>query len=147
MIFVYHDTLLSLASLEQRQRFNQKYLLFLKGLTEEMAKLVPENFMELYDPARLAHIIRYLKAVSIRGERALVSLEKDQTKAGLINEHEEHLNSFLQGLSPGTTKEKRTKIEELFFFGLSQHDGQINRLQFNVLSQTVDLLRQIIRPG
>ena len=84
-------------------------------LTEDMVKLVPENFMELYDPARLAHIIRYLKAVSIRGERALVSLEKDQAKAGLINEHEEHLNSFLQGLSPGTTKEKRTKIEEFFW--------------------------------
>ncbi|MCD6225296.1 MAG: DUF3418 domain-containing protein, partial [Deltaproteobacteria bacterium] len=115
VISVYHETLLSLAGLEKRQRFNKKYLLFLKGLTGEMAKLVPENFMELYDPARLAHIIRYLKAVSIRGERALVSLEKDQAKAGLVNEYEEHLNSLLQGLSPGTTKEKRTKIEEFFW--------------------------------
>ncbi|WDN88337.1 ATP-dependent helicase HrpA [Desulfosarcina sp. BuS5] len=112
---VYNDTLLNLAELEKRQRFNKKYLLFLKELREEMERLVPENFMELYETARLVHIIRYIKAFSIRGERALVNLEKDKTKAGLVNEYRERLNSFLQGLSPGTTKEKRTKIEEFFW--------------------------------
>ena len=115
LISVYHETLLSLAGLKKRQAFNEKYLLFLKGLTQEVKRLVPERFMELYDTARLAHIIRYLKAVSIRGERALVNLEKDQAKAGLINEYTERLNRFLQELSPGTTKEKRTKIEEFFW--------------------------------
>ena len=71
--------------------------------------------MELYETARLVHIIRYIKAFSIRGERALINLEKDQAKNALINEYTGRLNSFLQELSPGTTEEKRTKIEEFFW--------------------------------
>jgi ATP-dependent helicase HrpA len=115
VISAYNDTLSNLAELEKKQRFNEKYLLFLKGLREEMKRLVPENFMELYETARLIHLIRYIKAFSIRGERALINLEKDKAKAGLVNEYTDRLNSFLQGLSPGTTKEKQTKIEEFFW--------------------------------
>jgi ATP-dependent helicase HrpA len=115
VVSVYHETLLKLADLEKKHMFNRKYLLFLKGLTKELARLVPENFMELYDPDRLAHIPRYLKAVSIRGERALVSLEKDKTKDGPVTQYKERLNAFLQDLSPAVTQEKRAAIEDFFW--------------------------------
>ena len=49
-----------------------------------MVRLVPENFVELYDADRFNHLERYVKAIMIRVQRALVDFEKDQAKVNEI---------------------------------------------------------------
>ena len=99
----------------ERLRFNEQNLLFLTELSNEVKRLVPNNFMELYNTKRLPHIVRYLKAISLRIERAFIDMGKDQARASLIIGYTDKLNSFLENLSPCTTKEKRSEIEEFFW--------------------------------
>lgn len=115
VISAYHDTGLKIADFERTQRFNKKNLLFLKGLLKNMEMLVPDNFIKLYDTDRLTHLVRYLKAISLRGQRALIDMSKESIKAGLINKYTNKLNSLLESLSPSATQAKRNKIEEFFW--------------------------------
>ena len=49
---------------------------FLKGLRDDLGRLVPDTFMALYDQDRLAHVVRYVRAISIRAQRGAVSILK-----------------------------------------------------------------------
>ena len=51
------------------------------GLDQDLARLVPGDFLAHTPPAQLPHLIRYLKAVQVRAERAAVSPAKDAEKA------------------------------------------------------------------
>ena len=57
------------------------------GMGEDLRRLVPGDFLARTPHSRLPHLIRYLKAVQTRGERAAVSplaQTKDLTKAQLL---------------------------------------------------------------
>ncbi|MCD6186043.1 MAG: ATP-dependent RNA helicase HrpA [Deltaproteobacteria bacterium] len=115
VISAYHDTLLQIADFEKIQRFNEKNLLFLNGLSSEVKRLVPNNFMELYNTERLSHLVRYLKAISLRSQRAFIDINKDRARASLVTGYTDKLNSLLENLSPCTTKEKRSEVENFFW--------------------------------
>ncbi len=85
------------------------------GMAAELADLLPPSFVSLYDRARLAHLERYLQALSLRARRAAVDPEKDRAKAAGPMAYTARLNAMLAGLGPSTSAEKRAALEELFW--------------------------------
>ena len=80
-----------------------------------LAQLVPESFINLYDMERLAHIERYIKSMEIRAQRAMVDLEKDQTKVKEVKSFSDRLDELVKTLSTNATEDKRSAIEEFFW--------------------------------
>jgi ATP-dependent helicase HrpA len=76
---------------------------------------MPETFADLYDAGRIIHLVRYMKALEIRAQRAMVDFEKDRVKTDEIQIFTESLNRLLKGLSPTTSKEKKAAIEAYFW--------------------------------
>jgi ATP-dependent helicase HrpA len=108
----YHETRTELYNLET---VHSTALQFLKDLREELSKLVPETFMNLYHTDRLVHLVRYIKAIAIRAQRALVNFEKDREKAKEIRFFTDSLNQLLQELSVSASQEKRKAVEDYFW--------------------------------
>ena len=88
---------------------------FLGELRESLARLVPENFIEIYTQTRLKHLPRYINALHRRSERGVMDLEKDQKKAAQIQPFNDQLIEFLNGLDPTTSDAKRDAIEAFFW--------------------------------
>ena len=86
-----------------------------RSLAEELAHLVPDHFIALYDRARLPHLVRYLQALAIRARRGAVDLEKDRDKAAGVAQVSGRLNALLNALSPETSEQKRRALEALFW--------------------------------
>jgi ATP-dependent helicase HrpA len=111
----YHETRTTIYALETAHNTNRTILQFLKGLRTELSKLLPETFVDLYDVDRIIHLVRYIKALEIRAQRAVVDFEKDRTKSDEVQNFTESLNRLLKGLSPTTSKEKKAAIEAYFW--------------------------------
>ncbi len=88
---------------------------FLQTLKEELARLVPDTFVLLYDRQRLMHLVRYLRALSIRAQRGYTDLEKDRSRESLVAPFVDHLNRMLQSMEPSTSAEKRAAVEAFFW--------------------------------
>jgi ATP-dependent helicase HrpA len=86
---------------------------FCHALTDELTRLVPPNFIALYDRSRMGHLGRYIAALEIRARRAAVDLEKDLVKSREVRKFTEQLNTLLEGLSAEASAEKRRALEEL----------------------------------
>ena len=114
-IEVYHETRSAIGRLQIAHRFNPAAGDFYENLRAQLTRLVPENFLELYDAQRLNHIERYLKALAIRAQRAEVNFEKDREKQNEIEFFTQQLGALIQELGPGTSPEKRREIESLFW--------------------------------
>jgi ATP-dependent helicase HrpA len=115
VLTAFQTTQAAIHQLQATNRANPILAKFLQSLSDEVAQLVPESFLELYDLDRLAHIERYLKAIAIRAQRALVDFEKDQTKSREVIKFRESLDALLKGLSPSASEEKRKAIEDYFW--------------------------------
>ncbi|ACL05573.1 ATP-dependent helicase HrpA [Desulfatibacillum aliphaticivorans] len=111
----FHKTSFRISELEAQCRNNKFGLAFLKNLRTAMTQLLPPNFPNLYDDARLAHMPRYLQAVTIRAERGLLDLDKDKAKAAQVREFEDHLRRLAKELGIKTTPEKRQAVEDFFW--------------------------------
>jgi ATP-dependent helicase HrpA len=111
----YHETRTAIYALETAHSTNMTVLRFLKDLRTELSKLVPETFVDLYDVDRMIHLVRYMKALEIRAQRALVDFEKDREKSHEIQIFTQSLNRLLNELAPTTSKEKRAAIEAYFW--------------------------------
>ena len=88
---------------------------FCKDLITDLVRLVPESFVNLYDMARLTHLIRYIKCMEIRARRALVDFEKDQAKARDVKTFSDRLDKMIKTLSPHASNDKREALEEFFW--------------------------------
>ncbi|MFO7972917.1 MAG: ATP-dependent RNA helicase HrpA [Desulfobacterales bacterium] len=111
----YHETRTVLYRLEISCRTNPTALKFLEDLRKELATLVPDTFMDLYDTDRLTHLVRYIKAMGVRAQRALVNFEKDREKEKHVRFFTERLNKLLQELSPAASAEKKAAVENYFW--------------------------------
>jgi ATP-dependent helicase HrpA len=87
----------------------------LETLDAELARLVPDRFPELYGPDRLPHLPRYIKALEIRAQRAVVDTEKDRAKSAELAVFTDSLKTMLDELSPLVSEEKRTSVESYFW--------------------------------
>ncbi len=88
---------------------------FLRTLKDDLARLVPESFVLLYDRPRLGHLVRYLNAVSIRAQRGFTDLEKDRSRQAAVAPFTEQLNRMLQSMDPATSDDKRAAVETFFW--------------------------------
>ncbi|MFH1985092.1 MAG: ATP-dependent RNA helicase HrpA [Pseudomonadota bacterium] len=84
-------------------------------LENALSRLVPPQFVSLYDADRLVHLPRYLAAMVIRARRAAADPVKEQQKAGAIDRHEDRLKEMIGDLTPATTPEKRATVEAYFW--------------------------------
>jgi len=112
---VYHETRLAICNLENAGKPGNNTAQFFNGLRNELSRLVPERFMDLYNNERLTHIARYIKAIGIRAQRASVNFEKDELKAKKLKIYINGLNEMLKKLSSFVSEEKKQAIEEYFW--------------------------------
>ena len=101
-----------LRKIEAANRTNRPLLAFLGALREEIARLVPPDFLLKYDSERLPHIVRYLRTIGIRAERGAVHLEKALLRGKEISEME-HMFHDLSLCAPACDGEKSERLEEL----------------------------------
>jgi len=111
----YHEARTTLYDLETAKKANQTLTDFFKTLRDQLSRLVPENFIELYDNERMSHLERYIRAIMIRVQRGMVNFEKDQAKEKDVRIYTDCLNKFLKSLSPHVSEDKRAAIEEYFW--------------------------------
>ena len=115
VLAAYHETRSQIYQYQSGNRVNPKIRDFFNELVEGLVRLVPDNFVELYDQGRLVHIERYIRAILIRARRAPVDFEKDQAKAAEVHQFSDGLNRLLKTLSPTVSDEKRQAVEEYFW--------------------------------
>jgi len=84
-------------------------------LESELDGLVPENFLELYDDTRLQQLPRYVRALELRSERAVVDIEKDRVKDAETAPFREALQEQIGRLDPSSTTAKKQALEEFFW--------------------------------
>ncbi|MBW2568986.1 MAG: ATP-dependent RNA helicase HrpA [Deltaproteobacteria bacterium] len=111
----YYETRLSIFNLEKANKPGSNLVQFYNGLRNDLSKLVPETFMDLYDNEKLTHIARYVKAIAIRAQRASINFEKDELKAKKLEIYIVRLNEMLKNLSSSVSEEKKQEIEKYFW--------------------------------
>ena len=100
----------------EKEHCNQTQLI--DQLRTDLDKLVPHNFTSLYDTSRLGHIVRYVKAMAIRAQRAAVDFEKDRKKAQPLSDFVSGLNGLLEELtdsSANVSEDKKKAVEDYFW--------------------------------
>jgi ATP-dependent helicase HrpA len=115
VIDAYHEARTRIHQLKTANRTNPVLAAFYAHLLTEMMRLVPENFIQLYDLHRLEHLPRYVQAVEIRARRAAVNFDKDQVKAADLAPFTAGLDRLIQSLSTTSSPEKRKEIEDFFW--------------------------------
>ena len=88
---------------------------FFAALMDDLDRLVPVNFLDLYDSDRFIDIERYVRAVGIRAQRAQVDFEKDRAKAVQLAPLIERFQTELGALNADSTVEKRVALEDAFW--------------------------------
>ena len=111
----YHETRSIIFNLENANKPGSNTAQFFNGLRNELSRLVPEIFMDSYDNERLIHIVRYVRAIGIRAQRASVNFEKDKVKAKKLRNYIDGFNEMLKKLSSSVSDEKKQAIEEYFW--------------------------------
>jgi ATP-dependent helicase HrpA len=109
------EALARVAQLESANAANKVLSRICVDVKKQMARLLPDNFMSIYDRRRLGQLPRYLNARAVRVERAAVDTEKDRLKAHQLNKFTEALERLLGSLSDDTSEEKRAALEEYFW--------------------------------
>ena len=110
-----HAARTAIHQLETGNRGNRLLVAFLQHRKEELVRLVPENFMEIYDLERLGHLPRYIEAIEIRARRAGVNFEKEQLKAAELQHFSSGLQCLINTLSPAASPEKRSALEDFYW--------------------------------
>ncbi len=111
----YHDIRTQLAELQTRHVANRSIKPFIDRRLNDLNRLIPKDFIALYDMERLDHLPLYIGAISVRTQRGVVNLEKDRRKAEKIRSFSENLDALLATLSPATSGAKRQAIEAYFW--------------------------------
>jgi ATP-dependent RNA helicase HrpA len=115
ILTAFHTVRTALHQLETSNARNRNLLQLLSELKNDMSRLVPHHFVRLYDSQRLFHLVRYLKGIQIRAERAVVNFDKDRTREKTVSPFAAKLNMFIRDLSPDASQKKREAIEALFW--------------------------------
>ncbi|MGD9209914.1 MAG: ATP-dependent RNA helicase HrpA [Desulfobacteraceae bacterium] len=111
----YHKIRSFLAQLASGNRANHGLQAFLQEQQQQLNQLLPANFIDLYHAERLGHILRYLTALGIRAQRAVVHLEKDRQRWNEVQPFLDRLKTLLVSLTPKNSEEKRSAVEEFYW--------------------------------
>ncbi len=109
------DVHATLARVERQAGGRGPLAAFLQTRREEVQRLVPARFIFLYGQERFPHLVRYLQAIAIRVERAVVQFDREQAKAADLRRWEDRLQELLDQLDARSSDRKRAALEELFW--------------------------------
>ncbi len=115
VLTAYHEARSQILRFQTGSRVNPQIQALFTELLDGLGRLVPENFVELYNQERFPHLERYIKAIMIRAQRAPLDFEKDQAKAAEVRKFADGLERLLNALSPAVSDEKRQAIEDFFW--------------------------------
>jgi ATP-dependent helicase HrpA len=115
ILTAYHETRSTIFQKESSIRQTPVSEQFFNGLRADLERLVPQNFMMLYDSERLRQLERYLQAIAIRSRRGFDDLEKDRKKAANVMTYTNKLQQLMAELTEDTSNAKRTAVEEFFW--------------------------------
>ena len=115
VLSAYHHAMQFIHQTEVASKNNPPAASLCKRLLTEMGALVPQDFLERYDMAHLAHVPRYLKALEIRAERGVYNPDKDREKEALVTPLKAVLIRNLSHISSGASPQKRRAFEEFFW--------------------------------
>ncbi len=111
----FHETMTNLQELKKKASRNKEASDLLIRLENETVRLMPGNFMQLYEPDRLLHIPRYLQAVSVRAQRGIIDPEKEKARSRELEIHTAYLDKLLKSLTPLVSEDKKKALEEYFW--------------------------------
>jgi ATP-dependent helicase HrpA len=115
VLSAYHHAIQFIHQVEIKNRNNPPATSLCKRLLTEMGALVPQDFLERYDMAHLAHVPRYLRALEIRSERGAYNPDKDREKEALVTPLKAVLIRNLSHITSGASPEKRRAFEAFFW--------------------------------
>lgn len=115
VIEAYHEAQCRIMDVEKKRIAAPVVGQFLQTLKDELARLVPDTFVLLYDRQRLSHLVRYLSAISIRAQRGYSDLEKDRSRQRIVAPFADQLNRMLGSMEALTSPEKRAEVESFFW--------------------------------
>ena len=99
-------------SLEVANRGNGPVLLFLEDLRNELARLLPSDFLLRYGEERLVHLGRYLRAVALRAERGSIHLKKAREREAEILDLARWLEATIRESTDEPSEAKRQALED-----------------------------------
>ena len=116
-------------------------------LAGELASLVSARFLERIEYDRLRHLQRYLKALLIRGERAVLNPAKDQERLRHLAPYQDALNKLQVRPSPSPEARRqmevlRWMIEEFKVSLFAQELGTAMPVSPKRLDQQLEIVRQ-----
>ncbi len=133
VIEAYSEAYTAIDSLRKKSFSSEPSVSLIENLMAELRKLIPENFVSLYEIQRMPHLVRYAKALAIRAQRALDAPEKDRRKAALIDVHGDRLKALLETFTPTTSAEKRSAVENYFWlieeYKVSQYAQELKTIE------------------
>jgi ATP-dependent helicase HrpA len=115
VINAFQECRAALYEMENADRNHTAIIAFLSGLRDDLARLVPENFVYLYPAERMEHLERYIRAILLRARRGIVNPEKDQVKAGELKIHLDRLKEIQDSLTDRTGDEKKAAADAFFW--------------------------------
>ncbi len=88
---------------------------FISERRDDLARIVPGHFIELYGLPRIRHLPRYIRALVVRTGRALENFERDRARAALVAVETARLAELVRDLNPDTGEEKRAAVEDFYW--------------------------------
>ena len=113
VLAAYQEIKAALYAAEKIHAANKVLTGILREARQEIDRLVPKDFLGLYDIDRLARLPRYLSALRLRAERATNDPEKDRRKAAQVEPFSQALEKMRAGMRGETPAEVRAAVEEL----------------------------------
>jgi ATP-dependent helicase HrpA len=139
-----------LFDLEKARAADPGALDLLSQLRQALQALVPDNFVLLYDNDRLKHVLRYIKAIGVRAQRAVHNLEKDQVKSRQAEPFTGRLAELVKELPSDSSDEKRRAIENYYWMVeeykislFAQEIGTAHRISAKRLKAQLDLIAEL----
>ena len=118
-----------------------------RGMDADLERLLPDDFLARVPYQHLSHLIRYLKAVEVRVERAASDPRKDAQKAELIEVYQSQLEKLAgEANSPeraAQIEELRWMLEEYRVSVFAQELGTAHPISPKRLDKKIEQIRQI----
>jgi len=101
--------------LDNLNKYNRPAISYLNRIRQELAALVPHDFLKVYSRERISQLCLYICALKIRAERGLFHLEKALDRTRGIHFYTIQWQALRNEVSALTSEEKKAAIDDLFW--------------------------------
>ena len=105
----------ALNRLEKQNRSHGQTVSYLRQLRQELAALLPHDFLEVYSHERILQLCRYICTLEIRAGRGLFHLEKALDRSREIQSYTTTWQALRNDISALTSDGKKAAIDELLW--------------------------------